>query len=376
MTIDKYIGNPEAFPILRHWDFFNHAAVCPLPHVTAEVLRSFATQAEDASYVDSGWYPQVEALRDSTAKLIHCDRDEVALVKNTSEGLSTVAQGIDWRPGDRIVTTAFEYPANMYPWMDLARRKHIEFATVIPQTEAILAALDHPKTRMLSLSHVQFASGQRHDLVTIGQFCRQRGILFCIDAIQSLGVLPVDVRQMQIDFLSADGHKWLLGPEGAGIFYCRRELAAQVHPPMIGWLNVTKSSDYDHYDFTLRPDARRFECGTHNVPGFLMLKASIDLLLEVGIQAISARIKALTDQLVEGLQHSGCKIASPRDHEQWSGIVSFDCPSGRNQELVASLRKDHRVELVVRGGRVRASPHFYNTEAQIERLIELVKASS
>jgi selenocysteine lyase/cysteine desulfurase len=373
MAIEQYIGNPKAFPILQKWDFFNHAAVCPLPHAAAEVLRAFATQAEDASYLHADWYPKVEGLRDSTAKLINCHPDEVALVKNTSEGLSIVAQGIDWKPGDRIVTTAIEYPANMYPWIDLAKRKQIELVTAEPRTEAILAALDHPKTRILSISHVQFATGLRHDLVTLGEFCLQRNILFCVDAIQSLGILPVDVRRMHIDFLAADGHKWLLGPEGAGIFYCRRELTQQIHPPLIGWLNIVKSADYDHYEFTLRPDARRFECGTHNVPGFLMLKASIDLLLDAGIDAISARMKALTDRMVDGLREIGCKIASPRNADEWSGIVSFECPSGRHAELAGVLREEHRIEVAVRGGRIRASPHFYNTEAQIDGLVEKIK---
>jgi selenocysteine lyase/cysteine desulfurase len=287
--IAHYIGNADEFPILRSCNFFNHAGVSPLPRRGGDALRAFADQYERRAYLDSGFYRQVEDLRKSAARMIGASAEEVAFVKNTSEGIATVAAGIDWRAGDRIVTTAVEYPANMYPWMDVARRFNVELVTVPEEArpdgsravplEKVIEAADHWRTRLVALSHVEYASGQRHDLATLGRFCRDRQILFCVDAIQSMGVLPIDVRAMNIDFLSADGHKWLLGPEGAGVFFCRRELLPTLRPLSVGWMNVVNDQDYGNYDLTLKPDARRFECGTHNIPGLLALKASLELLL-------------------------------------------------------------------------------------------------
>jgi selenocysteine lyase/cysteine desulfurase len=370
--ISHYIGNAEEFPVLRHWDFFNHAAVSPLPRRAADALRWYAGRIETEVYIDSGFYKQIEQLRAVSARMINAAPDEIALVKNTSEGLATVANAIDWREGDRIVTTSIEFPANRYPWMEVSRRHGVELITVPPPltTERILEATGQPRTRLLTISHVQYSTGQRHDVAALGDFCRDRGILFCVDAIQSVGVLPVDVRAMNIDYLSADGHKWLLGPEGAGIFFCRRELLAETRPALVGWMNVINHLDYAHYDYTLKPDARKFECGTHNVPGMLALKASVELLMEVGIDTIAARLKSLTERLAEGLRAKGYGLVSPRGEDEWGGIVSFTAKHMNAEGVAAELRADRRIELALRDGRLRASPHFYNTEQQIDRLVE------
>lgn len=376
------IGNADAFPILRTWDFYNHAGVAPIPHVAGEAMRAFTRQAEETVYLGQRWYKEIDDLRSSAARLMNADRREIAFVKNTSEGIATVANGIDWRPGDRIVTTAVEYPANIYPWMDIARRFGVELVMVPEETspdgarrvpmQKLFAAADDSRTRLLALSHVEYASGQRHDLAQIGAFCRENGMYFCVDAIQSLGVLPVDVVAMKIDFLSADGHKWLLGPEGAGIFYCRRELLETMRPLIVGWMNVVDAQNYGHYDFTLRPDAGRFECGSYNVVGLHGLKASLELLASLGVPAVGARIKLLTDRLIAGLSAKGFQVVSPRDAGEESGIVSFISPRGGHEGIDRTLRKDHHVELAVREGRLRCSPHFYNTEQQIDSLIELL----
>ena len=386
LEIRDLIGNTGQFPILNRWEFFNHAGVCPLPRCAGDALRAFATQFEQDAYLDSGFYRQIDGLRASTARMINATPAEIAFVKNTSEGVATVAGGIDWRAGDRIVTTNVEYPANMYPWMDVAHRFGAELVTVPEETDAsgaravplgaILKACEHPRTRLLALSHVEYASGQRHDLLAIGGYCRARGILLAIDAIQSMGVLPIDVRAMNIDFLSADGHKWLLGPEGAGVFYCRQELLATMRPLIVGWMNVINDQAYGDYDFTLKPDARRFECGTHNVPGLLALKASLEMLLGIGISAVSKRLRVLTDRLIGGLVARGYEIISPRDEGVWSGIVSFASPlretseRHEHQAIFRMLRSEHRTEIAVREGRLRVSAHFYNTEEQMDRLVE------
>ena len=378
--LSAYIGNADAFPILKHWDFFNHAGVCPLPRCAADAIRAYASQAETDSYLVGTWYRDIESLRVASARMLNAHRDEIAFIKNTGEGLSIIANGIDFQPGDRIVTTAVEYPANIYPWMDIAKRKQCELVMVAEEAgadgtravslERIIQEASHPHTKVVTLSHVEYASGQRLDIATIGKLCRDQGKLFCVDAIQSLGVLPVDVQEMHIDYLAADGHKWLLGPEGAGILYVRRELIAKTPPLTIGWLSVVNPQDYGNYDFTLKPDAGKYECGTYNVPGLHGLKAAVDLLNEVGVEGVSARLKHLTDYLIERLTPKGYTILSPRSEEQWSGSVSFASSVHSHQEIWLTLRKQHRIEIALREGRLRCSAHFYNAEQQIDRLID------
>lgn len=378
----NYIGNADAFPILRKWHFFNHAGVSPIPKTVADAVRAYAEQSESAGYLAVNWYHQIEQLRVLSAELINAHRDEIAFVKNTSEGLSIVASGIDWQWGDQIVTTAVEYPANVYPWMEVVRNHGCKLIQVPEETndhgrrsvptDKILEAASNPRCRIVSLSHVEFASGQRHDLVRIGQFCREKKKLFCVDAIQTIGAAPVDVKAMSIDYLSADGHKWMLGPEGAGIFFCRRELIERTRPLMIGWMNVVNAQEYGNYDYTLRADAQRFECGTYNVQGLLGLFAALKLIKEVGVTTIFDRLKVLTDRLNDGLQSKGYEIVSPRRFGQWSGIVSFVSAKHKMEDVVVALRKKHQTEIALREGRLRVSPHFYNTEKQIDRLIDLL----
>lgn len=384
----NYLGNTDAFPILGEWDFFNHAGVGPLSRAAAEAMRRYCQQAESVAYLNTGWYRDVEQLRISAASLLNAHRDEVAFIKNTSEGLAIAASGLEWQWGDRIVTTAVEYPANIYPWMEVVRSRGCKLVMVEEETDAngarhvpiekILEAASEPKTKVVTLSHVEFASGQRHDLARIGEFCRERGILFCVDAIQSLGVLPVDVQAMKIDLLSTDGHKWLLGPEGAGIFYCRRELLERVRPVLIGWMNVVEAQDYGNYNYTLRPDAGRFECGSYNIPGLLALKASLELLHGLGIGHVAQRVRELTDHVIAGLTSRGYQIASPRDKWQWSGIVSFVSPkldSAGHLRIFQRLRQQ-KTEIALREGRLRVSPHFYNTAEQLDRLVSRLPPAS
>lgn len=379
------VGNVGAFPVLGRVAFFNHAGVAPIPRAAADAMRTYAAQAESSAYLAAGWYADVDRLRATMASMINATPQEIAFVKNTSEGISIVANGIDWQWGDRIVTTQVEYPANIYPWMEVVRGRGCNLVMVPEETDAngarhvpldkILEEAAHPKTKLVALSHVEYASGQRHDIARIGEYCRKHDKFLCVDGIQALGVLPVDVQAMNIDFLAADGHKWLLGPEGAGIFYCRRALIERTRPLMVGWMNVIDALDYGKYDYTLRPDAGRFECGSHNVAGLLALKASAELLLSVGIGRVAQRVRELTDRLIAGLARKGYAIVSPRDRWQWSGSVSFLARDRQQHEAIfQSLRCGHRTEIAVREGRLRASPHFYNTEVQIDALIEHLPA--
>jgi selenocysteine lyase/cysteine desulfurase len=360
------------FPITRNWSFFNHAGVAPISARAAGAIERFAREAREDAYLTGRWYHNIELVRKLAAEFIHAEPDEIAFVKNTSEGIAFVANGLDWKSGDEIISTAVEYPSNVYPWMDVARRfgaRHI----MLPEVDAridIQTIFDAvtARTRMIALSHVEYASGFRHDIAAIGQFCRGRGILLCVDGIQACGAVPVDVRAMNIDFLSADGHKWLLGPEGAGIFYCRKELLASLRPE-IGWMNVRNANDYGNYDFTLRPDARRFECGSHNIPGVLALGASMQLLLDIGMQTVAGRVLSLTTQLCNGLEHKGYTVISSRRPDETSGIVSFKSRRGNDDGIISDLEKQ-KIIIVQREGRLRASPHFYQGMDDINRLLD------
>jgi cysteine desulfurase / selenocysteine lyase len=368
------------FPIFTRWDFFNHAGVSPITARSQAALNRYARQAADDAYLTGKWYKQAEHVRGLAAKLINADPSEIAFVKNTSEGLAFVANGLEWFVGDRIISTAVEYPSNVYPWMDLAQRFGVQHIMVPERTGSHQGRIpfgdimNHVirRTTMITLSHIEFASGYCHDLAHIGHTCHKQKILLCVDAIQSLGVVPVDVRAMNIDFLSADGHKWLLGPEGLGIFYCRKELIPRLRPE-IGWMNVINAQDYGNYDFTLRPDAKRFECGSYNIPGVLALGAALELILEVGMPTITARILALTDQLADGLAAKGYDVFSPRTpdpsgNDPRSGIIPFTSPTHDHAKILAALEAQ-KIILVQREGRLRASPHFYNTPTQIARLL-------
>ena len=361
----------KEFPILKDWTFLNHAAVAPISARAGAALEKYTREATHDAYLTGHWYQQADECRARAARLINAAPEEIAFIKNTSEGLAFVANGWDWKAGDEIIGTAVEYPANVYPWMDLERRLGLKYIQV-PEKNGRIEIADifgavTTKTRMIAISHVEYASGFRNDVVAIGEFCREHNILFCVDAIQSLGVLPVDVRAMKIDFLSADGHKWLLAPEGCGIFFCRKDLIEKVRPE-IGWMNVIDAQNYGNYDLTLRSDAKRFECGSYNIPGILAMNASMKLIEEIGIDLISKRVLALTDALVEGLKRKGYEVISSRSEGEASGIVSFVSRTHDHKEINRELMWK-KIVLALREGRLRASPHFYNSPEQIELVL-------
>ncbi len=361
------------FPVTRAWTFLNHAAVAPLSQRARDRMLACADDFLLSGDVHEGdWYREIETARELAARLVHAHPSEIAFLKNTSEGLALVAEGYPWRRGDSVVMVAGEFPANAYPWLHLASRG-VTVRTVPPQAggriaiDDLAAAIDNT-TRVLSISFVQFATGFRSDLGVIGRLCRERDVLFCVDAIQGLGVFPVDVRAMQIDFLSADGHKWLCAPEGAAIFYCRRGLLDTLRPTSIGWRSVVGFADYSKIDFRLRETAARFECGSLNVAGTVALGANLQLFLDIGIETIRDRVRAITDELIVRLKDLGAVIRSPRGASDWSGIVSFELP-GQDPQMLRRRCRDRRVIISCRDGRLRASPHFYNNTGDIDTLI-------
>lgn len=381
--ITDLIGNADAFPALRHWTYFNHAGVSPSPTAVANAMRAFIDTCSAGAYLDGDWWGHLERVRAAAATFIGADAAEVAMVKNTSEGLSTVAFGLDLKPGDRVVTAAVEYPANVYPWVEACRRAGAELVLVPEEADAagravvplekLLAAVGHERTRVLTISHVEFGSGQRHDLHALGEACRSRAVFFNVDGIQSLGVVPVDVAAMKVDALSACGHKWMMGPPGAGLFYIRKDWQDRVRPLLIGATSVTNWQDFAvQSDYQLRPDAGRYESGTSNIPGQFGWGAALSMFNGVGMPAVAERIKRLTDRIADGLELKGYTVHSPRSGDAWSGIVAFTSPKHKNADVAAGLNKDHRVEIAVRQGRLRASPHFYNTEEQVDRFLGAV----
>jgi selenocysteine lyase/cysteine desulfurase len=364
------------FPITTKWAFLDHAAVAPLSGPARQALCEWATDmAENGDVFLERWIKRVEQVRASAARLIGADLREIAFIKNTSEGICFVAEGFPWKPGDNVVTAQEEYPANLYPWMNLGGRG-VEVRRV-PSRERRLVSQDifqavDARTRLISLSYVEYASGFRNDLEALGSFCRKRGIYFFVDAIQGLGVFPLDVSRSPIDFLAADGHKWLLGPEGAGIFFIRKDLVELLHPISVGWKSVVNAADFAQTEFRLRPHAGRWESGTLNVGGISALGASIDLLLEYGIEKIATGVLALTDQLCERLARSGIEVASSRLEHDRSGIVSIGCPP---QAMPACMRACREEGIIInqRAGRLRASPHFYNSQEDIDRLVQTLQ---
>lgn len=360
------------FPVTRNWIYMNHAGIAPISECVYRAMDDMlCDQTRNGMANLSKWDEVCSRTRESAARLIGATASEIAFVKNTSEGILTVANGLTWREGDNVVIPDRGFPANVYPWVNLHSsgvevRRIPEVDGRIPLRDLLNAVDD--RTRVLSVSSVEFASGFRHDLRKIGRFCRERGVLFFVDVIQSLGVLSLDVEDAGVDFLSADAHKWLLGPEGVGVFYCAHRARPHLRVANLGWANVVDPRDFLSYDTTLLPDARRFECGTLNTVGIHGLSACLELLHRVGIERIETRVLSLTDRLCAGLEEKGCDVLSSRAPGEKSGIVVFHHAAVRTEAIYQKLC-EARVVCAIRGGRIRLSPHFYNTEEEVDRVL-------
>lgn len=371
----------DQFPITRNYNFLNHAGVAPLSQPAAQAMIDYAREFADAAYLPGTFHERAEQVRQLAGKLINADADEVTFIKNTSEGINYVANGIQWATGDRVVLNSLEFPANVMPWLNLEQRgvevKFVEDDEGRIPFDRLAKAMDR-RTRVLAISAVQWTNGYRSDLVRLGELCKEKGVLLVVDAIQALGVHPFDVQAMNIDFLAADGHKWLCAPEGAGIFFCRRELIGHLRPTEPGYLCLPYDYDTPRQvrKIELLPDARRFDSGAYNIAGIAALGASIELLLGVGIDTIQKRIKSLTDELVSGLREIGWRVHSPRTASEWSGIVSFSHEKHDLVELRAHLQDEFRIIVGHRGGNLRASPHFYNTSDEIQQLLTALPHSA
>jgi selenocysteine lyase/cysteine desulfurase len=318
----------------------------------------------------SEWLRVYAGLRSAAARLVNAEPAEIALLKNTSEGIATVALGLDWRRGDKVVAFKEEFPANYFPWKRLEQKGvEVTWLSATDPLERIEKAAKGAK--LLAISFVQFLSGYRAPLQEIGEICRRNQCIFMVDAIQGLGALPLDVRAFKIDALAADGHKWLTGPEGCAIFYISRELQERVEPVEFGWTNVQSYNDYASRDMTLRNDAGRYECGTLNTVGCFGLQAAIEFLLEIGIAEIASQVCFLADRIAAGAKEKGYEVMGDRTAATASGIVSFRKPTFTAEKVVHALRSG-RVIAAPRAGWVRTSPHFYISPGDIDQMIELL----
>ncbi len=366
------------FPLDPGLCHLNHAAVGPWPRRTVEVVTRFAeTNGRVGSEPYPEWLAVEQRLRERLARLIGASSAaDIALAKSTSEALSLVAYGLDWRPGDNIVGIAEEFPSNRIVWESLASRGVTWRGLALSGSadpEADLFALCDGGTRLIAVSWVQYARGLRLDLAGIGDFCRARGILFCVDAIQGLGALPFDVGEIGADFVAADGHKWMLGPEGLALLYVRPALRDRLTLHEFGWNMVEHRGDYDRTDWAPAQDARRFECGSPNFLGIHALEASLSLLEEVGPDRVAADLGERVDHLVGLIDARGLELLSTREPERRAGIVTFRAAGVDSAWLHRALMA-RRVLCAQRGGGIRFSPHFYTPVAVIDRAMDTVAA--
>jgi selenocysteine lyase/cysteine desulfurase len=365
----------EEFPSAARLVHMNHAGISPVPRRVAAAIRRFADEALLLDRgVYHGWEDRAAAVRVAAARLINARASEIAFVANTSEGISLVAAGLPWEHGDNVIALADEYPSNIYPWFGL-RRFGVETRLLArPQLRfgaADVAALIDRRTRVVAVSAVDWQSGFRADLAALGELCRARDVLFVVDGIQAVGALRVDVAASGIDVLAAGGHKWLLGPEGCGVLFVSERVVQRIQPLVLGWKSVENADVYLPYHFELRADAARLEPGSAAHLGIHALGAALDLLLEVGVEAIEARVLELTERLAEELQALDARILSPLLPTERSSILTFTL--GDAPRLQQALT-DAGIIVRQRLGGIRLAPHFYNDADDVARVVEAVKS--
>lgn len=355
--------------------YFNHAAVSPWPIRTCEAVKAFAEEnlrMGSKNYLQ--WMETEAELRKQLQWLINApSAEDIALLKNTSEGLSVVAHGLQWNPGDNIVIPMQEFPSNRIVWQSLAVQdvevRLVDISNTDHPEQALIEHIDH-NTRLLACSAVQYASGLRMDLDLLGEHCTQHNILFCVDAIQQLGALPFDVQSCHADFVVADAHKWMLGPEGIALFYCSWKLREQLELHQYGWHMVENLFDFDTLEWQPAHSARRFECGSANMLGIHALHASMSLFQELGMESISARIRQNSRHMIELIDSNDkLQLISPRDENRLSGIITFR-HHDMDSNTLHKMLSEKGVICAPRGGGIRFSPHFHSDPDDITQVFE------
>lgn len=361
------------FPVRKNLVYFNHAAVAPLPRRVAAAIAAHNENARDRGAADwRRWYAAIEETREKVARFIGAGRDEVAFLPNTSWGLNLVAAAFPWKEGDNVVTDDMEFPSNAYPWLALEKRG-VECRLAKNRAGRVtlddLAARVDDRTRILAVSWVAFHNGWVFPIEEISKFCRERGILFVLDAIQGLGALPLDVEKAGVDVLAADGHKWLLGVEGCAVFFVSERARDRVPPVFAGWWNIKHERGYLAYDLDLYGSARRYEPGTLPTANIAGLSAAMDLRSEVGPETIRTRILETVEALRRGLAERGWTITSPEPLR--SGILAA-ARAGTDSRVLAKNLEERGVILSPREGSLRFSPHFYNDAEEVSRALQIL----
>lgn len=379
-TKSAQLFDRDQFPILKQGLYANHAAIAPWPRVTTRAICDFAVEnCEKGSANYASWLLRESQLRLSLAHLLHANSpDDIALLKNTTEGICTVSNGIDWQSGDNVVIPADEFPSNRLPWLALTQKgvevREVNIRDTEQPEQALLSQLDK-NTRLLSVSAIQWTDGLRLNLKTLGKSCKDNGILFFVDAIQQLGAIQIDVEACHIDFLAADGHKWLLSPEGIAVFYCREDKREQLHLGQVGWHMVDEPYRFNRQDWKASTSATRFEAGTPNMLGQTGMHASVALLLETGISQVESLVTGNSEQLYNGISDiPGIEPLRPFNPQRVSGIVSFRTADGKPLAFHAAL-KQRGVNCAVRGEGIRLSPHYYQAGEPIERILNILEQS-
>jgi selenocysteine lyase/cysteine desulfurase len=371
------------FQLDEHIIHLNHAAVAPWPVVTRDTIIEFAKEnaAVGSQHYDK-WLQTEHDLKQKLARLINARwTDEIALLKNTSEGLSLIAQGLSFEQGDNIVIPAEEFPSNKVVWQALTDEgvecRMVEIQDSDDPEQVLIDAMDE-RTRLLSCSSVQFARGLRLDLDRIGESCRANGTLFCVDAIQSLGAISFDVESCQADFVVADGHKWMCAPEGTALFFCRKEIQGRLSLRQHGWHMLKDAFDFTRSDAAIRvaDSAQRFECGSPNMMGIAALDASLGLLLDIGIDTIESGVIDNANYLFTELAcRPDLRVLTKDSPDRFAGIVTFEKKHADNTRLYQVLQESN-VLCANRGGGIRFSPHFYTERRSIDKALEVVDGFS
>lgn len=361
----------KLFPVTDKWVYLNHAANSPEPLPVLEAMQQYLSACSTMGTVtEESWTSRPTEVRESMAALFGCNVDEVAFVSNVSHAANLVASGLEWHPGDNVVVAKDQFPANIYPWRFLEKRGvEVRYAPWQQSNlaEAVAAMVDK-RTRVVAVSWVEFFSGHRHDLATLGRLCRQQDIFLFVDAIQGLGMMAMDVKEMGIDGAAVGGHKWLLGPEGQGAMYISSRWLERLNPPYFSWRSIKDFMNFDNPSPRLRDSAARFEGGTPNFPGIIGLGAGVGLLQQAGLAQVEEKVQALCSRLLAGLGELDVDILTPLDPAQRAGIVSFVPRTKPAGELVADLLEQSIVTCARKNG-LRISPHFYNTEEEIDQVL-------
>jgi len=363
------------FPITERAVYLNHAAVSPPPISTIEAVQAqLRDVAENGSLNYRSWIATKERARKLAADMIGARPEQVAFVRNTSDGLSTVANGLNWRTGDNLVTFRNEFPSNIYPWLRVREAFGVEVRMCEEREGRIdlddLIGLIDERTRIVAISQVQYATGFRADLERLGRAARAHDALLVVDVIQAMGVIPTNVDSELIDVAAGGGHKWLLTPEGVGILYLSDRARAKVEPTLVGWISVPQPEDYSNFEQGWNHGTLAWETGTGPTALIHGLEASLKLLTETGVERIAAYLEQLTDYLCERLGNSDYQIVSSRRPGEKSQIVCVRHSRGLTPMALYAHLKQRNIITAPRGDRLRIAPHLYNTREEIDALVD------